>query len=80
MRYTENTRFQQAKRPTALNLAEGKRYFSKEHKVYGFKSEVLLVPNGIRICSSANAPGNVADITVFEEICSGIELRLKKWR
>ena len=43
--------FQEANRPSG-NMQEGKKYFSGKHKLYGFKTEVTVRPNGIAVACS----------------------------
>ena len=56
--------FQESYRPGG-SLEESKRYFSGKHKLYGYKTEVAVLPNGLAIHCSAHEPGSVADIAIF---------------
>ena len=40
--------FQQAFRPSG-SIEEGKRYFSSKHKLYGYKVDVSVLPNGLAL-------------------------------
>lgn len=47
-----DSRFQEANRTGGLDFAEAKQYFSNKHKLYGFKCEVAVLPNGLCIHSA----------------------------
>ena len=69
--------FQQANRPSG-NMQEGKLYFSGKHKLYGYKAEVAVRPNGLASAFSKHYPGSVSDITIMQERLSEHKLRLEK--
>ena len=56
--------FQQANRPSG-NVAEGKKYYSGKHKLYGFKVEVSVLPTGIATQCTEHFPGSVSDIDII---------------
>ena len=66
-RYATNVTFQQAYRPSGT-MEEGKRYFSGKHKLYGYKVEVSVLPNGLAIGCSDHYPGSVADIDIMRKM------------
>ena len=47
-RYATDVNFQQEFRPSE-SIEEGKRYFSGKHKLYGYKVEVSVMPNGLAL-------------------------------
>lgn len=63
-RYTTDVTFQQSNRPSG-NMEEGKLYFGGKLKLYGFKTEVSVLPKGIAIGCKAHYPGPVSDIDIF---------------
>eukprot|EP00171_Calliarthron_tuberculosum_P021722 IDg21722t1 len=69
--------FQQANRPCG-NMQEGKVYFSGKHKLYGFKVEVAVRPNGLATAFSNHYPGSISDMTIFTERARLLQRRLKK--
>lgn len=76
-RYAVDVTFQQTNRPSG-NLQESKLYFSGKHKLYGFKTEVSVLPNGQAFFISRHAPGSVADIDIFMRNIERHKLFLKK--
>ena len=62
--YALDVTCQQSYRPGG-SLEESKRYFSGKQKLYGYKTEVAVLPNGIAIHCPAHEPGSVADIEIF---------------
>ncbi|ETV89984.1 hypothetical protein H310_15175, partial [Aphanomyces invadans] len=42
-----------------------KHYFSGKHKLYGFKIEASISPEGLLVDMSPNEPGSVFDLTMF---------------
>ncbi len=53
--------FQEANRPTG-NMQEGKVYFSGKHKLYRYKVQVAVRPNGLASAFSRHYPGSISDI------------------
>ena len=64
--YATDVTFQNSNRPGG-NHEEAKRYFSNKHKLYGYKSEVSVLPNGIAIGCTPHQPGSVSDLTIFRK-------------
>lgn len=50
-----------------MNFTEAKLYSSEKHKMYGYRSEASVLPNGICICSSEHVSGSVANIMAFRK-------------
>jgi len=46
-------------------MQEGKAYFSGDHKLYGYKVEVSVLPNGLAAHASRHYPGSVSDVDIF---------------
>eukprot|EP00171_Calliarthron_tuberculosum_P022852 IDg22852t1 len=69
--------FQQTNRPFG-NMAEGKKYFSGKHKLYGYKVEVSVRPNGLAAAYSKHYPGSVSDITILTKRMEEHKWRLEK--
>lgn len=63
-RYATDVTFHQTNRPTG-NMQEGKEYYSGKHKLYGYKTEVSVLPNGQAIGCTKPYPGSVSDIDIF---------------
>ena len=63
-RYATDFTFQQAKRPSG-NMQEAKNIFSSKHKLYGFKVEVSVLPNGFAAGCSEHFAGSVSDIDIM---------------
>lgn len=63
-RYATVVTFQEYNRPNG-NLQEVKKYFSGKHKLYGYKLEVFVLPNGLAIGCSTHYPGSVAEVDSF---------------
>eukprot|EP00171_Calliarthron_tuberculosum_P002383 IDg2383t1 len=55
-----NTSPQQASRPYG-NMQESKVYISGKHKLYGFKVELSVRPNGLAVDFSTHCPGSVSE-------------------
>ena len=70
-------KFQQSFRPSGT-LEEVKKYFSGKHKLYGFKVEVSVLPNGLAISASVYYPGSVADIEIMRHMMVFHDDALKK--
>ena len=66
-RYARDVTFQTAFRPSG-SVEEGTRYSSGKHKLYGFKVEVSVTPNGFAVGSSMHEPGSVSDLVIFQEM------------
>ena len=64
--YATDVTFEQTNRSSG-NQQESKLYFSAKHKLYGFKVEVSVPPNGLAIGSSFYRPGSVSDLSMFRE-------------
>ena len=69
--------FKQANRPSG-NHHEGKKYFSGKHKLYGFKVEVCVRPNGLASDFSPHYPGSTAEKSIFMGRIEMHRCRLKK--
>lgn len=69
--------FQQANRPSG-NMQEGKKYFSGKHKLYGYKVEVAVRPNGLASAFSAHYAGSVSDISIMTRRVQEHKFRLEK--
>ena len=44
---------------------ESKKYFSNKHKMYGYKTKVSVLPNGIAFACSDHDPGLESDLALF---------------
>lgn len=66
-RYATDVTFMQSFRPGG-SLEECKKYFSGKHKLYGYKAEVSVLPNGLAIGSSRHFPGSVSDIEIMRDM------------
>lgn len=64
-RYATDVTFQQSFRPRG-SLQEGKRYFSANHKLYGFQVEVSVLPKGYAIGCIKHYQGSTSDLTIFQ--------------
>ena len=69
--------FQQSNRPSG-NMQEGKVYYSGKHKLYGYKVEVCVRPNGLASAFSSHFPGSVSDLTILHKRHTIHQKRLKK--
>lgn len=56
--------FQNSNRPRG-NVQEGNAYFSGKNKLYGFKVEVSVLPNGQAINCTQQFAGSVSYIDIF---------------
>lgn len=63
-RYATDVIFQQSNRPSGT-LSEGRVFFSGKHHMYGFKTEVSVLPNGLAIGYTKWKPGSTSDIEIF---------------
>ena len=59
-------------------MQEEKVYFSGKHKLYGFKVEVAVRPNGIVSASSNRYPGSISDISIMYDRIHSHKCRLEK--
>ena len=50
------------------SLEEGKKYFSRKHKQYGYKIEISVILNSTAIGCSAHEPGSVSDLTICQRM------------
>lgn len=64
-RYATDVTFQQSYRPSG-SLQEAKRYYSAKHKLYGYKVEVSVLPNGYAIGCTRHYPGSESDVKIFQ--------------
>ena len=64
--YATDVTFQNANRPSG-NHEEAKGHFSNEHKHYGYKSKLYVLPNGIAIGCTAHQSGSVSDLVIFRK-------------
>ena len=65
-KYATDVIFQQANRPSGT-MQEGKKYFSGKHKLYGYKTEVCVLPNGLAAAATFHYPGSTADVEIFRD-------------
>lgn len=65
-RYATDVTFHHANRP-AGNHQESKHYFSNKHKIYGYKTEVSVVPNGLAIGCIDHRQRSVADVVIIRK-------------
>lgn len=75
--YATDVTFQNTNRP-AGNHQESKCYFSNKHKLYGYKTEVSVLPNGIAAGCTVHHPGSVSDLTIFRKNISWRRVALSK--
>lgn len=78
-RYTTDVIFQQSSRPAGC-ISENKKCFSWKQHLYGIKTEVSVLLNGIAIGCSDTFPGFKTDNSSFEKELIGKNLRLKMTR
>ena len=69
--------FQEVNRPSG-NMQEGKVYFSGKHKLYGYKVEVAVRPNGTASGFSKHYPGSFSDVPILYNRIKIHKCRLKK--
>ena len=62
--YAVDVRFEQCKRASGTTL-QATPYFSDEHKLYGYKCERSVLPNGICCILSKHMPGASRDLHLF---------------
>ncbi len=53
-------------------------YFSGKYKLYGYKTEVSVRPNGLAVARSAYHPGSVADLNIMHHMSEFHEHSLEK--
>ena len=75
--YAVDVTFQQSFRPSG-SMEEGKRFYSGKHKLYGYKVEVSVLPNGLAIGCTQHYPGSVSDFEIFQRRREWHETELKK--
>lgn len=75
--YTTDIRFHQTLRPMGNNV-EAKPYLSAKHKLFGVKTEVSVLPNGLCVRRGHHRRGGVADRITFNEAQSWHKARLFK--
>ncbi len=68
--YAVDVTFQQSFRPSG-SIEEGKLYFSGKQKLYGYKCEASVLPNGLCVGVSNHCPGSISDFEIFQ--------RRKEW-
>ena len=66
-RYATDVTFQQSYKPGG-SLEGVTKVFSGKHKLYGFKVEASVLPNGLAISVSNHYPGSVSDIEIMREM------------
>lgn len=49
------------------NMQEVKRYFSRKHKLYGYKIEASILPNGLCTGLTPHYPGSTSDLEFFQK-------------
>lgn len=76
-RYATDVTFQQSQRPRG-NMEEGKSYYSGKHKLYGYKTEVSVLPNGLALGCSDHFVGSTADIDIFYKGLAWHKSQLRK--
>lgn len=76
-RYATDVTFQQCNRPCG-NMQEGKKYFSGKHKLYGYKVEASVLPNGLCIGFTYHQPGSTSDFDIFTRNLEFHKNNLKK--
>lgn len=63
--YACDVKFHHTNRPRG-SMRDVKAYFSGKHKLYGYKTEVSVAPNGMAIYASEHVPAAVSDIEIFK--------------
>ena len=76
-RYATDVTFQQTNRLRG-NIQESKAYFSEKHKLYGFKTEVSVLANGLAVGCSRHYTGSTADIDIFYQNLAWHKTQLRK--
>ena len=76
-KYALDVKFQNANRPNGTFM-DAKRYFSGKHKLYGFKVECAVSPQGYAVYVSKHYPGSVNDKVICEQNISTHRKMLKK--
>lgn len=62
--YATDVTCQQAIRPNC-SMTEAKPYFSPKHKLYGYKTEVSVLPNGMSCFLSDHYFGSIPEVTIL---------------
>ena len=78
-RYATDVNFQMCNRRSG-NMQEGKKYFSGKQKLYGYKIEVSVLPNGLDLECTEHFKGSVSDLEIFKEHHDFHKANLKKAR
>ncbi|GMF59756.1 unnamed protein product [Phytophthora fragariaefolia] len=65
-RYAKDVTFEQAIKPSG-NVNEITRYYSGKHHLYGYKVEVVVLPNGLAINCTDHAGGSTHDAKIFRD-------------
>ena len=76
-RYATDVTFQQSNRRPG-NHEEAQGYFSGKHKVYGYKTEVRVLPNGLALGASRHDMGSISDVDIFYENMGWHKAELRK--
>lgn len=64
-RYATDVTLQHSLRSSG-SIEEGKLYFSGKYKLYGYKIEVSVLPNGLTLGFSGHFQGSVADLQILQ--------------
>ena len=75
--YATDVKFQQGNRPSGSHL-ESKTHYSQKHKLYGFKLECSVAPNGQCVYIADHAVGSENDLTIFRNNIGAHQTLLKK--
>lgn len=62
--FATDVTFQKCNRPTGIK-GETKVYYSRKHHLYGYKTKISVLPNGLVIRISTCYSGSVSDIEIF---------------
>lgn len=76
-RYATDVTFQQSHRPGG-SVQDGKKYYSGKHKLYGYKTEVSVLPCGLAINCTNHSPGSVSDFEMLRRNISFHKSATKK--
>lgn len=76
-RYATDVTFQQSNRP-AGNHEEALSCFFKTHKLYGYKVEVSVLPNGLALGAIKHFRGKLQDIDIIRENIVFHDAQLKR--
>ena len=75
--YATDVRFQQSMRPSGSHM-ESKPYYSRKHELYGYKTELSVLPIGLCIKSTKHYKGSMSDIEIFRRNISWHQYALSK--